>query len=136
MTNDEYKVIIKSEDTHLRVTTSNDEYTRVLSSAEQGPPGISPYQVALNNGFVGTATEWIESLRGDSAYRVALNNGFVGTEEEWIESLKANINISPEVSGFILSNDGENVVWQTLENRLNNEQIVWDLGELDNDQTV
>ena len=25
---------------------------------------------------------------GDSAYQVAVNNGFVGTEEEWLESLK------------------------------------------------
>lgn len=28
---------------------------------------------------------------GKSAYEVALDNGFVGTEEEWLESLKANV---------------------------------------------
>jgi hypothetical protein len=29
--------------------------------------------------------------KGDSAYEVALNNGFVGTELEWLETLKANV---------------------------------------------
>lgn len=27
---------------------------------------------------------------GDSAYQVAVNNGFIGTEEEWLESLKSD----------------------------------------------
>lgn len=30
----------------------------------QGPPGISAYQVALDNGFVGTEAEWLEFLQG------------------------------------------------------------------------
>ncbi len=28
---------------------------------------------------------------GDSAYQIALNNGFVGTEQEWLESLSVNV---------------------------------------------
>jgi len=32
----------------------------------QGPAGISAYQVALNNGFVGTEAEWLEFLQGDT----------------------------------------------------------------------
>lgn len=31
----------------------------------------------------------IPSLQGLSAYEIAVKNGFVGTEEEWLESLKA-----------------------------------------------
>lgn len=30
-----------------------------------GPPGKSAYQIALDNGFVGTEEEWLASLRGD-----------------------------------------------------------------------
>jgi hypothetical protein len=58
-----------------------------------GPRGLSAYQVATKDGFVGTEEEWLESLQGasgedgKSAYQVALDNGFVGTEEEWLESL-------------------------------------------------
>jgi Collagen triple helix repeat (20 copies) len=83
----------------------------------QGPAGNdgdSAYQIAVDNGFTGSESEWLESLQGadgtqgepgepgtpgadgddgapgadgDSAYQVALDNGFVGTESEWLESL-------------------------------------------------
>lgn len=70
---------------------------------EKGDPGDSAYQVAVNNGFVGTEEEWLESLVGPagpdgadgadgtdglSAYEIAVADGFIGTEEEWLESLK------------------------------------------------
>ena len=31
----------------------------------QGKDGKSAYQIALDNGFVGTETEWLESLKGE-----------------------------------------------------------------------
>ena len=31
----------------------------------QGKDGKSAYQIAVENGFVGTEAEWIESLKGD-----------------------------------------------------------------------
>lgn len=55
--------------------------------------GMSAYEVAVANGFVGTETEWIESLvgepgeQGPSAYDIAVAGGFVGTEHEWLLSL-------------------------------------------------
>lgn len=52
-----------------------------------GTDGKSAYEIAVENGFVGTEEEWLESLQGESAYDVAVDNGFVGTEEEWLESL-------------------------------------------------
>lgn len=85
---------------------------------QQGNDGIdgeSAYEVAVDNGFVGTEQEWLQSLKGEqgiqgvqgetglqgdkgndgsngidgkSAYEVAVDNGFVGTEQEWLESLK------------------------------------------------
>ena len=30
-----------------------------------GPPGMSAYEVALSNGYIGTEAEWLESLRGE-----------------------------------------------------------------------
>ena len=32
----------------------------------------------------------IHGKDGDSAYQIALNNGFVGTEKEWLGSLRGN----------------------------------------------
>lgn len=58
------------------------------------PQGDSAYQVAVDNGFVGSESAWLASLAGEdgdegpSAYAVAVSNGFVGTESEWVASLK------------------------------------------------
>lgn len=72
----------------------------------KGPPGDSAYQLALDEGFVGSIQDWLDSLVGKpgqngsdgtdgsdgedgaSAYQIAVDNGFDGTEEEWLESLK------------------------------------------------
>lgn len=68
----------------------------------KGDNGKSAYQVAVDNGFVGTEQQWLASLKGDkgdkgdsgingkSAYQIAVDNGFSGTETEWIESLKGD----------------------------------------------
>ena len=56
--------------------------------------GKSAYEIAVDNGFVGTEQEWLESLKGEyagqglSAYEIAVKNGFEGTETQWLESLK------------------------------------------------
>jgi hypothetical protein len=106
------------------------------TNGKDGENGLSAYELAVQNGFTGTLTEWLESLKGTdgkdgadglngkdgingkdgadgrngidgkdglSAYEIALNNGFVGTESEWLDSLKGKDGIdgiSPEVSGF------------------------------------
>lgn len=51
--------------------------------------GKSAYEIALDNGFIGSERRWLESLKGDSAYTVATNNGFIGTEPEWLIYLSA-----------------------------------------------
>jgi len=58
--------------------------------AQVGPQGKSAYQVARDNGFVGTQPEWLESLKGKSAYQIAKDLGQpnTSTEAEWIASLK------------------------------------------------
>lgn len=82
---------------------------RIHLTVNPGLDGLSAYEVAVANGFVGTEAEWLASLVGDdgytpvkgvdyfdgddgtdglSAYEVAVSNGFVGTEAEWLESLQ------------------------------------------------
>ena len=49
------------------------------------------YAIALQHGFVGTVTDWLESMRGypgKSAYELAVECGFEGAEVEWLESIK------------------------------------------------
>ncbi|MBE5731906.1 MAG: trypsin-like serine protease [Clostridiales bacterium] len=53
--------------------------------------GKSAYDIAVDNGFVGTEQEWLDSLKGKdgkSAYEIACDSGlFSGTEEEWLKAL-------------------------------------------------
>jgi hypothetical protein len=99
-----------------------DVYTTLdAQTGEIGSPGLSAYEIAVQNGFVGTEQEWLASLKGEdgadgqngtngingvdgqdgidgidgingqdglSAYEIALANGFVGTEQQWLDSLK------------------------------------------------
>jgi hypothetical protein len=64
-----------------------------------GANGKSAYELAVANGFTGTVTEWLLSLKGapgtgspgndgKSAYQLAQANGFTGTVTEWLASLK------------------------------------------------
>lgn len=62
----------------------------------KGDPGLSAYQVAVQNGFIGSESEWLQSLigntgnNGKSAYQIALDNGYIGTESQWLLSLKGS----------------------------------------------
>ena len=68
-----------------------------------GIPGKSAYEVAVDTGYVGSESEWVESLQGEpgrpgtpgrpgvpgqSAYEMAVAAGFTGDEAAWLESLK------------------------------------------------
>jgi len=108
-----------------------DLYTQLLQKIAEiqagvnGKDGLSAYEIAVENGFVGTVSEWLESLKGAdglpgkdgengtdgrdgkdgkdgadgkdglSAYEVAVENGFTGSEEEWLSS------ITPDLSPYI-----------------------------------
>lgn len=69
-----------------------------------GPEGKSAYQVAVDNGFVGTQQEWLASLKGDtgevgkSAYQHAVDGGYTGTEEQFNEELAAYTQLTEDVS--------------------------------------
>ena len=49
--------------------------------------GMSAYEIVVENGYVGTRAQWLDSL---TAYGVALSHGYSGTLTEWLESLKAD----------------------------------------------
>ena len=68
-------------------------------AGETGKDGKSAYELAVDNGYTGTLSEWLESLVGEngkdgqngingkSAYELAVGKGYTGTEEEWLKSL-------------------------------------------------
>lgn len=65
---------------------NNDNNTEPVLYAV-GARGYSAYEVAVQNGFIGTEQEWLDSLDGDSAYQVAVEQGYEGTKDEWLASL-------------------------------------------------
>lgn len=63
------------------------------SEIAAGSDGKSAYELAVENGYEGTLTEWLDSLTGEagedgaSAYELAVENGYEGTLDEWLASL-------------------------------------------------
>ncbi len=88
-------------------------------NGKDGENGLSAYELAVQNGFTGTLTEWLESLKGAdgingingkngidgkdglSAYEIAVKNGFVGTEFEWFDSLKGENGTELDLSKYV-----------------------------------
>lgn len=55
--------------------------------------GKSAYQIALDNGFIGSEVEWLESLMGQSPH--------IGENGHWIIGDKdTGVIASPELSGY------------------------------------
>lgn len=72
------------------------------SEGEPGVDGKSAYDIAVDNGFVGTEQEWLASLQGKSAYDFAVDAGFTGTKEQFGKALKALTDI-PSASTLTIS---------------------------------
>lgn len=86
----------------------------------QGVDGKSAYEIALEEGFVGTQTQWLESLvgaAGISAYEVALSEGFVGTQQQWLDSLQG-FTLEANDANKILTNDGNTAYWTAVTHTL------------------
>ena len=68
----------------------------LVGCTETGPisRGKSAYEIAVDNGFVGTEAEWLESLKGQNGeslqikdiYDVALENGFEGDFDAFLKA--------------------------------------------------
>jgi hypothetical protein len=63
---------------------------RLLISKIRNNAGLSAYEIAIQNGFVGTVEQWLASLEGKTAYRIAVDLGFIGDEAAFIASLKGD----------------------------------------------
>lgn len=126
------------EGENSNVPPTPDLYQQLLQkiqSASKGTDGKSAYEIAVEHGFVGTETEWLESLKGvdgkegvngkdgcdgrngadglpgrdgidgKSAYIIAVEHGFSGTETEWLQSLKGKDGITPDMSDYATKTD-------------------------------
>ena len=85
-------------------------------NGKDGENGLSAFELAVQNGFTGTLTDWLESLKGTdgingtngkdgknglSAYEIAVKNGFVGTKSEWLDSLKGENGSELDLSKYV-----------------------------------
>ena len=123
------------EGENSNVPPTPDLYQQLLQkiqSASKGTDGKSAYEIAVEHGFVGTETEWLESFRGadglpgrdgtdgkngvdgtsgsdgKSAYTIAVEHGFTGTEDDWLQSLKGadgKDGITPDMSDYATKAD-------------------------------
>lgn len=53
-----------------------------------GVDGEGVYALAVRNGFAGSETDYLASLKGQSAYELAQEHGYEGSASEWLESLR------------------------------------------------
>lgn len=93
-------IIATSSESTLYYGTYMNMY--MLSGVGVVNEGLNAYELAVQEGFVGTLTDWLNSLKGTngtdgtagtagvSAYQVWLNLGNTGTEQDFIDSLKGD----------------------------------------------
>ena len=59
-----------------------------------GGSGRSNYELALSNGFKGTLTDYLQSIKGEDGrdgkdlYQIALDTGFNGTESDFLDYMR------------------------------------------------
>lgn len=63
------------------------------SDGVDGVNGKSAYQVAVDNGFVGTQEQWLDSLIGNSAYEDWLESGKTGTFQDFLDEIVETVNL-------------------------------------------
>jgi hypothetical protein len=69
MCNDDVTIIIEAEDDFTTVVIENDCEDVTIVSQGLGANGLSAYDIAVANGFVGTEEEWLESLKAKTYIR-------------------------------------------------------------------
>ena len=78
----------------LEIRTAAETFHTPNLKGQEGAAGMTAYELAVENGYDGTETEWLAFLKGEpgdggrSAYEAAVDGGFTGTEAEWLASLK------------------------------------------------
>lgn len=85
MCKDDVTVIIEDEVTVTTVVIEDDCDDITIISSGLGEQGLSAYQIALANGFVGTEQEWLDSLKAKNFIRrhdFVTNVSYCGYAEE------------------------------------------------------
>ena len=78
----------------LEIRTAAETFHTPNLKGQEGAAGMTAYELAVENGYDGTETEWLAFLKGEpgdsgrSAYEAAVDGGFTGAEAEWLASLK------------------------------------------------
>ena len=82
------------------------------AGALQGDPGMSAYEIAKENGYSGTETEWLDSLKGEAGKTPSIGengNWFIGDVDTGI-SARPDYNQlinKPSINGTVLEGDFE-----------------------------
>ncbi len=70
------------------------------AGALQGNDGKSAYEVAQQNGFIGSETEWLDSLKGDAG-----KTPYIGENGNWfIGNTDTQVSATPKISYTELEN--------------------------------
>ena len=93
----------------ITIVDADGETSATLHNGANGEKGSSAYQIAVEQGYQGSESDWLSSLKGDkgekgntgakgnpgqdgtdgkSAYAIAVEHGYEDSEEEWLLSLK------------------------------------------------
>ncbi|WP_276712840.1 hypothetical protein [Ruminococcus callidus] len=98
------------EDADSPIPPTPDLYTQLLqkigeaqhgkdgADGKDGKDGLSAYELAVENGFVGTATEWLESLRGADG-----KDGLPGKDGK--NGVDGKDGITPDMSSYATKTD-------------------------------
>lgn len=84
ITGEEFLEVIKLE------SDGSFKNYRLMVSKIRNNEGKSAYEIAVENGYVGTSAEWLLTLNGQSIYQLATELGFAGSEVEFLASLKGD----------------------------------------------
>ena len=93
----------------ITIVDADGETSATLHNGANGEKGSSAYQIAVEQGYQGSESDWLSSLKGDkgekgntgakgnpgqdgadgkSAYAIAVEHGYEDSEDKWLLSLK------------------------------------------------
>ncbi len=67
-----------TDEGRIAVGTSPSGFNVAADSEDAGLAGLSAYEIAVNNGFIGTEAEWLASLKGEKGDVVVVAFTFDG----------------------------------------------------------
>ncbi len=94
---DQQVILLRENESGIFQYTKDGITWKDIVGSGGGTGGKSAYEIAVDNGFVGTEIDWLLSLKGapgtmgtdgKSAYEIAVDHGYAGTEEQWLVYIK------------------------------------------------